>query len=88
MPHETTAIQKAIRPNRDRTQPLSAASLPDALLKMNTVCAVTGLSPSSIYRKTATGEFVTPVRLGARCTRWRAADVRNWMAAQTTQAEE
>lgn len=64
------------------TQSLEAASLPDALLKIQTVGTVTGLSASSLYRKTAAGEFPEPVRLGARCTRWRAADVRAWLAAQ------
>lgn len=63
-------------------QPLEAASLPDALLKIQTVATVTAMSPSSIFRKTAAGEFPEPVRLGARCTRWRAADVRAWLAAQ------
>lgn len=63
-------------------QPLEAASLPDALLKIQTVATVTALSASSIFRKTAAGEFPEPVRLGQRCTRWRAADVRAWLAAQ------
>ncbi len=63
-------------------QSLEAAALPDALLKIQTVGTVTGLSASSIFRKTAAGEFPDPVRLGARCTRWRAADVRAWLAAQ------
>ena len=63
-------------------QPLEAASLPDALLKIQTVATVTALSASSIFRKTAAGEFPAPIRLGARCTRWHAADVRDWMAAQ------
>ena len=63
-------------------QPLEAASLPDALLKIQTVATVTALSASSIFRKTKAGEFPKPVKLGARCTRWRAADVRAWLAAQ------
>lgn len=63
-------------------QSLEAASLPDALLKIQTVGTVVGLSSSSIHRKTAAGEFPAPIRLGARCTRWRAADVRAWLAAQ------
>lgn len=63
-------------------QSLEAASLPDALLKIQTVATVTALSASSIFRKTAAGEFPEPVRLGQRCTRWRAADVRAWLAAQ------
>ena len=63
-------------------QPLEAASLPDALLKIKTVATVTGLSASTIFRKTAAGEFPEPVRLGARCTRWKSASVRAWLVAQ------
>ena len=63
-------------------QPLEAASLPDALLKIQTVATVTALSASSIFRKTAAGEFPEPIRLGKRCTRWRASCVRAWLAAQ------
>jgi prophage regulatory protein len=65
-------------------QPLEAASLPDSLLKIQTVAAVTGLSASTIFRKLAADppQFPEPVRLGLRCTRWRSADVRDWLAAQ------
>ena len=63
-------------------QPLHVAQLADALLKIQTVGAVAGLSAATIYRKTAAGEFPQPIKLGTRCTRWRAADVRAWIAAQ------
>ena len=65
-------------------QPLEAASLPDALLKIQTVAAITGLSPSTIFRKLAADppQFPEPVRLGTRCTRWKSASVRAWLAAQ------
>lgn len=65
-------------------QPLEAASLPDALLKIATVAAVTGLSASTIFRKLAADppQFPEPVRLGSRCTRWKSASVRAWLAAQ------
>ena len=84
----TTKLQLNTHKASSRPQPLGAASLPDALLKVATVSAVVALSASSIFRKTAAGEFPAPVRLGARCTRWRSADVRDWMAAQTTRAGE
>ena len=65
-------------------QPLEAASLPDALLKIQTVAAITGLSASSIFRKLAADppQFPQPVRLGKRCTRIRAGDLTAWLAAQ------
>jgi prophage regulatory protein len=60
-------------------QSLNAAQLVDALLRIRTVGQATGLSAATIYRKLAAGEFPTPVRLGSRCTRWKAADVRAWI---------
>ena len=63
-------------------QPLNAAEFPDALLKIATVQALTGLGRTTLYAKTSAGEFPRPVRLGARCTRWRASDVQAWLRLQ------
>jgi excisionase family DNA binding protein len=63
-------------------QPLHAAQLADALLRLSTVEAITGLGRSSIYERIKTGEF-KPIKLGARCTRFRASDVQAWLAAQS-----
>lgn len=65
-----------------KPQPLEALQLADALLRIATVSKVTGLSPATIYRKLAHSAFPKPVRLSARCTRWRAGDVRAWLVAQ------
>lgn len=62
-------------------QPLQAAQVADALLKLATVTALTGLGKTTIYAKAATGEL-TPIRLGKRCTRWRASQVTNFLQAQ------
>lgn len=63
-------------------QPLHALQLQDALLKMQTVTQAAGISPATVYRGVAAGTFPQPVRMGKRCTRWRAADVRAWIQAQ------
>lgn len=65
-----------------RAQTLDAIQLVDALLRIQTVRQATGLSDATIYRKLKAGEFPEPVRLGTRCTRWKAADVRAWIQAQ------
>lgn len=70
----------------EKRQPIEAGNLPDALLKLATVEAMTGLSRPSIYRRLALGEFPEPVRLGRRCTRWPAAAVREWIQAQAAEA--
>ncbi|WP_397536125.1 helix-turn-helix transcriptional regulator [Roseateles sp.] len=73
---------EAARGNDRNPQPLHAVQLADALLRIATVAQATGLSSATIYRKLAAGEFPEPVRLGARCTRWKSADVRAWIQAQ------
>ena len=75
--HSTTA--KPAR--KDAAQPLHVAQLADALLKMQTVTALTGLSSSSVYRLVAAGEL-KPIRRGPRCTRFRAGDITAWLRAQ------
>jgi prophage regulatory protein len=75
-------MKTPVRGNDRNPQPLHALQVADALLKIQTVVAVTSISASTIFRKTAAGEFPEPIRLGTRCTRWRAADVRLWLASQ------
>jgi prophage regulatory protein len=75
-----SALSTRRAPNK--TQPLHVVQLADALLRIATVADWTGLGRSTIYRKSAEGEFPKPVRLGGNCSRWKAADVRAWIAAQ------
>lgn len=77
-PRPITASRSDVR----NSQTLDALRLPDALLRLQTVTQAIGLSAPTIYRKLAAGQFPEPVRLGARCTRWRAADIRAWIQAQ------
>jgi prophage regulatory protein len=71
--------------NRQRKQqPLHAAQIAEALLKLATVEALTGLSRSTIYARLSRNEFPQPIRLGTRCTRFRAGDVQAWLAAQVS----
>lgn len=69
------------KPKLRTEQPLYAAQIHDALLKLQTVQALTGLGKTSIYERIKTGEF-KPIRLGSRCTRFRAGDVQAWLQAQ------
>ena len=69
--------------NRGKPQPLHAATIPDALLKMPTAAAVSGMSEATLYRKAASDPtFPRLVKLGKRCTRIRAGDLTAWLAAQ------
>lgn len=77
--------QPAARAKRGRVnpQPLHAAQIADALLKMCTASAVSGLSEATLYRKAASDPtFPKLIKLGARCTRIRAGDLTAWLSAQ------
>lgn len=65
-----------------KLQPLEAASYSEALLRLTTVEALTGLSRSTIYARMAQNAFPQPIRLGLRCTRFRAGDIQAWLMAQ------
>lgn len=78
--HSQSSDRKGSRSKPE--QPIDAAAFAEALLRLKTVEAITGLGRSTIYAKLKAGEFVEPVRLGARCTRFRAGDVQAWLAAQ------
>ncbi len=65
---------EAGRGQERNSQPLHAVQLADALLRIQTIADATGFLKA--------GNFPSPVRIGARCTRWKAADVRVWLQAQ------
>lgn len=70
------------RHSRAPAQTIQALHIPEALLKIQTVIAVTGLSESTIRRRIAEGKFPSPVKDGTRCTRWVAGQVSNWLRAK------
>lgn len=53
----------------------------DALLSIREVGPIVGLGPSAIYARIARGEFPAPRRLSARCSRWKASELKSWLAA-------
>lgn len=53
----------------------------DALLSIREVGAIVGLGPSAIYSRCAAGTFPAGRRLSNRCTRWKASEVKSWLAA-------
>lgn len=80
--NDSHGVNLAVGKQLRDAQPLTAVQLADALLRIHTVTQVTGLSSATVYRKLAAKQFPQPVRLGRRCTRWKAADVRAWIQAQ------
>ncbi len=79
------ATKKRDERNRRVTnpQPLHAAQIADALLKLSTAVAISGMSEATLYRKSASDPtFPKLVKLGKRCTRIRAGDLMAWLSAQ------
>lgn len=55
-----------------------------ALLRLPTVCDLTGYRRSSIYSLIKQEKFPQPVRLaGGGAVAWKSADVRAWIEAQS-----
>lgn len=69
---------------RGTAQPLEAAQLDDTLLTLKNASAIAGLSQATIYRKANEPDSGFPrlIKLGARCTRIRAGELRAWLAQQ------
>ena len=54
----------------------------DRILRISEVCALTGLSRTTIWRRTNDGSFPPPIRLGPEGTRakgWRLSDIQAWI---------
>lgn len=68
-------------PKAKQSQPLDVVNLDDALLKFETVSAITGLSRTTIYTRMAANPptFPQAIRQGKRCTRWRAGDIKAFL---------
>lgn len=62
-------------------------SLPDsALVPVTAFRALAGIAPSTVWRRTSLEpDFPKPVRLGAKCTRFRVGDIRRLLAGNAAQ---
>lgn len=70
------------RPRKPRTaRPLDLAAFAhdEALLDARAVQALVACGRTTLWRRVGSGDFPEPIRMGTRCTRWRAADVRAWL---------
>lgn len=54
----------------------------DALMKVSEVAALAGRSIPSVWRDCQAGHLAAPVKIGAKATRWRAGDVRSYLAGR------
>ena len=63
-------------------QPISAASHPDALLQAPVVQTLLGIGKSTLFAMVREGRFPRPIKISARCTRWKAGEVTAWLKSQ------
>lgn len=59
----------------------------DKLLKIQAVCEMTGLSPSTVSQRVADGRFPPGVKVGARSTRWSEREVAEWIAERLAERD-
>jgi prophage regulatory protein len=58
---------------------LLTGSLREMLLRVDTVCAITGLSTPTIYRAMAKGEFPRPVKITSYARAWKLSEIMQWV---------
>lgn len=58
---------------------------PEAMLRLDRVKLITGLSRSQIYHRIEQGRFPRPVQLGEKAVAWRQTEIIEWMEALPTQ---
>ncbi len=59
----------------------SETLLAERLVPLRTLCAVTGLSRSTVYRKLSDRSFPKPVRISKGRVAWREREVLAWLSA-------
>lgn len=73
---------RSTTPSRPTAQPVTAALVPEALLTWQTLVALTGCSETTLRRLRAADPTFPRLHRLAGCARFRAVDVRGWLAAQ------
>ena len=58
-----------------------ATLLAERLVPLRVLCAVTGLSRSTVYRMVAAGAFPKPVKISKGRVAWREREVLAWLAS-------
>ncbi len=56
--------------------------MPQTLMKINQVSAITGHSRSKVYADIKAGKFPPPIRLGTRTVAWADNEINAWITAK------
>jgi prophage regulatory protein len=69
----------------DKNEPstsLLAATLREMLVRVDAVCAITGLSVPTLYRLMAQGSFPRPVRITGHARAWKLSELMSWIESR------
>jgi prophage regulatory protein len=59
-----------------------AASVRDVLIRIDSVCAITGLSVATIYRLMSQHKFPRPVKITTTARAWKLGEVTAWVESR------
>jgi prophage regulatory protein len=63
-----------------------AASVRDVLLRIDTVCAISGLSVPTIYRLMSQNKFPRPVKITNTARAWKLSEIGAWVESRERRA--
>jgi len=72
-------VEELLGKDREPGTALLAASLRDMLLRIETVCTITGLSIATVYRLLAKGDFPRPLMITSHARAWRLSEIMKWI---------
>lgn len=65
--------------DQEPTNTLLVAALREILLRVDTVCTITGLSVPTVYRLMAQGAFPRPLKITNHARAWKLSEVMDWI---------
>jgi prophage regulatory protein len=75
----TRTVSELLGVDNKPSTSLLTGSLREMLLRIDTVCAITGLSTPTIYRAMAKGEFPRPVKITSYARAWKLSEIMEWV---------
>jgi prophage regulatory protein len=77
------SVDRNLTGNADRHgAALLAASVRDVLLRIDSVCAITGLSVPTIYRLMSKETFPRPLKITATARAWKLSEITGWVESR------
>lgn len=73
------AVYELLGMDHEPTTALLAATVREILLRIDTVCTITGLSVPSIYRLMSQGKFPRPLKITNHARAWKLSEVMAWI---------